>query len=286
MARSLPPLGWFRSFEAAARHLNFTAAAQELALTQSAVSQQVRALETRLGVQLFLRRARGLEITDDGRKLLPQVGAALETLEAAARTFDTGSTQGLLTIATSVSVSQWLLAPRIHDFLADHPGLRVRFLSTIWPDDFKASIADVEIRFGSEKQVGAGAERLLPDDLIAVSAHSVSGSLSDQVLIEAVGTTGGWHNWAKAAGLSGEWEPSLHVDSYGLALDLAVNGKGVALTSSLLAGRLMQQRKAVVVHPYRMPNPEGYFIAVNATSSEALAFRDWLTDVVRVSQQR
>ena len=87
MAKSLPPLPWFRSFEAAARSLSFTAAAQEIGLTQSAVSQQVKALETRLGVPLFVRRPRGLSLTDEGRKLLPQVAQALAGLAAAADSY-------------------------------------------------------------------------------------------------------------------------------------------------------------------------------------------------------
>jgi LysR family glycine cleavage system transcriptional activator len=196
MSRALPPLQWFRSFEAAARHLNVTVAAQELGLTQSAVSQQVRALEMRLGVQLFQRKARGLAITDDGRKLLPQVGGAIEALRTATAAFEAGPTEHLLSIATSVSIAQWLLAPNIDRFLAQHPGLRIRLLSTIWPDEFKAAIADVEIRFGTEKQVGQGAERLAPDTLIAVAREPLAGPLEQQTLIEAVGTSVGWQAWA------------------------------------------------------------------------------------------
>ena len=87
MSKSLPPLTWFRAFEAASRHLNFTMAANEIGLTQSAVSQHVRSLETRLGVFLFVRKPRGLALTDEGRKLQPQVGAALELLGEATRDF-------------------------------------------------------------------------------------------------------------------------------------------------------------------------------------------------------
>jgi len=105
MAKSLPPLTWFRAFEAAARNLSFTAAADEIGMTQSAVSQHVKALESRLGVALFIRKARGLALTDDGRKLIPQVASALGTLTAASRIFETGTTQNLLTVATSVSVA-------------------------------------------------------------------------------------------------------------------------------------------------------------------------------------
>ena len=105
MTRSLPPLTWFRSFEATARTLSFTAAAEEVGLTQSAVSQQVKSLEQRLGVRLFIRKPRSLAMTDEGRKLLPQVAAALGTLAYATEAFDRQVDQNVLTIASSVSGS-------------------------------------------------------------------------------------------------------------------------------------------------------------------------------------
>ncbi|MEO0719011.1 MAG: LysR family transcriptional regulator, partial [Pseudomonadota bacterium] len=113
MPRGLPPLTWFRAFEAAARHLNFTSAADELGLTQSAISQHVRSLEMRLGVQLFRRNPRGLSLTDDGRRLAPQVGSAIAMLASAAASYDAGPSERLLTVATSVSIAQWILAPHL-----------------------------------------------------------------------------------------------------------------------------------------------------------------------------
>jgi DNA-binding transcriptional LysR family regulator len=170
MAKALPPLTWFRAFEAAARNLSFTAAAAEIGMTQSAVSQHVKSLEGRLGVTLFIRKPRSLSLTDDGRRLLPQVASALETLAVASRTFETGPTQDLLTIATSVSVAEWIIAPRLKEFTDRHPNIRLRFLSTIWPDDFHTVQADVEIPFGSHKQFGSNAILLEPSGLVALKS--------------------------------------------------------------------------------------------------------------------
>jgi LysR family glycine cleavage system transcriptional activator len=278
MARALPPLNWFRSFEAAARHLNFTMAAEELSLTQSAVSQQVRLLELRLGVPLFVRKARGLAITDDGRRLLPQVGSALETLGAAAATFDAGPTEGLLTVAASVSVAQWVLAPRIGTFLATRPGLRIRIVSTIWPDELTSRITDAEIRFGSDKQVGRDAARLGPDALIAVARDPPAGALPDQVLIEAVGAASGWAAWGRAAGIEAPLSPTLFVDSHGLALTMAAEGQGVALTSSWLAAGALRSGAVRQVHGAELPSADGYFLAVNRTAGPAQDFARWLTE--------
>lgn len=281
MTRSLPPLTWLRSFEASARHLSFTAAADELGLTQSAISQQVRSLELRLGAQFFVRKHRGLALTDDGRRFLPQVGAALDQLAIAVSGYETGSRDGLLTVAASVSITRWLIAPHLEAFLATQPGLRLRLIGTIWPDEFSASLADVEIRFGSQKQVGAGAERLLPDDLIAVARPDlVSGEaevgLSDHVLIEALGTSSGWRDWARQTGWPEALTPTVFVDSYGAALDLATEGAGVALTSSLLAAKPLSEGRLVQVSETRLPAQEGYFLAVLSKSEAALAFQDWV----------
>jgi DNA-binding transcriptional LysR family regulator len=278
MKKSLPPLTWFRAFEAAARHLSFTAAGDEIGLTQSAVSQQVKALESRLRVSLFTRHARGLSLTDDGRKLLPQVGAALGTLASATEVFDAGPTQNLLTIATSVSVAQWIIAPYLQDFTRTHPNVRVRFLSAIWPDEFNASRADVEIRFGSAKQVGKDAELLTPDGLVAMKSPALTGALEDLPLIEAVGTSGGWKSWSEQIGA--RCEPTLFADSFGMALHLAAEGNGVALVSELLIQNALQTGQLTRAHPASIPSNEGYYLSVNDQNPAARDFRAWLLDVL------
>lgn len=279
MARPLPPLTWFRSFEASARRLSFTAAADELGLTQSAISQQVRALELRLGTELFHRKARGLALTDDGRKLLPKVASSLDLLSEATASFDAGPTEGLISVATSISVARWIIAPRLSGFLDAHAELRIRILGTIWPDDFRAALADVEIRFGSDSLVGKGAERLLPDALIAVAAPSVSADIATGRLIEAVGVSEGWRDWARAAGIPTP-APSIYVDSHGAALDLAVAGGGIALTSALLARPALAQGRLAQLGDVSLPSSEGYFLAVNADAPDAHAFADWLRGLV------
>ncbi len=274
MSKSLPPLTWFRSFEAAARTLSFTAAAEEIGLTQSAVSQQVKSLEMRLGVDLFVRRTRGLALTDAGRKLLPEVGSALEMLSGAAARFDIGAAGDLLTVATSVSIAQWVIAPNLAAFKTQNPEIRLRILSAIWPDDFHASRADVQIRFGSEKQVGAGSQRLLPDHLIAVKSPSPETDFGSCPLIETVGTSNGWATWGEANGPV--QEPTVFADTYGMALQLAVHGNGVALVSELVAKHAVTSGLVVQAHPGQIESKEGYFLSINEELPAACVFRDWL----------
>ncbi len=280
MRRALPPLAWFRAFDAAARHLNFTAAARELHLTQSAISQQVRALESRLGVPLFHRKPRGLALTDDGRRLLPDVASALGSLAAATRAFEAGPSEGLVTVAASVSFNQWFITPGLHRFIADNPGTRVRIVSAVWPDDFHARIADVEIRFGPPAVVGNDAERLLPDELVVVAAPGIGDAgarLHDATLIETVGTSDGWEEWVAHSGYAARLEPSIFVDNYGLAIDLARAGSGVALASSLLAARSLDDGSLVRARVESLPTTDGYYIASHAPEgTPAARFAAWL----------
>lgn len=274
MPKSLPPLTWFRAFEAAARHLSFTAAADEIRLTQSAVSQQVKSLEMRLHVTLFVRRARGLSLTDDGRRLLPQVGAALEKLATATELFDAGPSENTLTVATSVSVAHWILSPYLHEFSTQHPSVQVRFLSAIWPDDFHSARADVEIRFGSEKQVGCDAELLMPNRLVALKSPRLPGTLAQLPLIEAVGTSAGWRAWGKQ--VETVQSPSLFADSFGMALQLAAHGNGVALVSELLATHAIQSGLLERAHRASIPSQEGYFLSIDEGNPMAVSFRKWV----------
>lgn len=281
MVKALPPLNWFRAFEASARRLSFTAAAEEIGMTQSAVSQHVKSLETSLGTALFIRRARGLSLTDDGRKLLPQVSVALETLAAAARTFETGPAENLLTVATSVSVAQWLIAPQLPEFTARHPDIRLRFLSTIWPDDFNTIRADVEIPFGSHKQFGRDAILLEPNGLIALKSPQLEGKLRDLPLIEAVGTSDGWKAWKTVAG--DELIPQIFVDSFGAAMNMALHGNGVALVSALLAQQALNTGQLVRAHEAVAPGNEGYYLRIEEKNPTATQFRDWILERVQVS---
>lgn len=274
MAKALPPLAWFRAFEAAARSLSFTAAAAEIGMTQSAVSQHVKSLESRLGVTLFVRKPRGLALTDDGRKLVPQVASALKTLGAATRIFETGPTENLLTIATSVSVAEWIIAPRLKTFTDRHPEIRLRFLSAIWPDHFHTLQADVEIPFGTHKQFGSNSVLLEPSGLIALKSPELEGELHQLPLIEAVGTSAGWANWPGFARY--DLRPQIYVDSFDTALNMAVHGNGVALVSEVLAQSVIASGQLVLADDTVVPSDEGYYLHATEKDGAAVQFCEWM----------
>jgi LysR family glycine cleavage system transcriptional activator len=324
MAQNLPPLTWFRSFEAAARHLSFTAAADEIGLTQSAVSQQIKALETRLNVILFKRLPRALTLTDEGRRLLPQVEAALQVLRQATERYELAQAPQVLTVAASVSVIDWLIIPHLSDFMQQEKDRSVRFLSTIWPDDFATPRADVEIRFGSERQVGQGAVPLAGAALIAVAsptllAGAMAGDGAVQSVgqpegaglsreaerswttlprIETVGTSGGWREYCAQAADAGQGTPvpgnqrgdqqtpALLADSYGLALRLAVAGQGCALVPKSLAQDALQKGHIVQCGRQELAVSEGYFLAHSDHDPVAGRFASWLQGLIEAPAVR
>ena len=276
MARALPPLTWFRSFEAAARTLSFTAAAEEIGLTQSAVSQQVKSLEHRLGVTLFLRGARRLALTDEGRKLLPQVAASLEQLTVAASAFEGSLLSDVLTIATSVSIAQWVISPNLRSFVNRHPGTRVRILNAVWPDDFRTSRADVQIQFGSQKQAGPDGLLLEPNRLVPMRSSRIKGQFSDLPIIETVGTSAGWKAWQAVHGPVPN--PAHFCDNYGMALQMAAHGNGIALVSEVLAANAFVDGRLERAHNGSIPANEGYFVSITQANPLATGFMEWLLE--------
>lgn len=277
MPQSLPPLNWFRAFESAARHLSFTQAAQELALTQPAVSQQIKLLEMRLGVLLFVRRARGIALTDDGRRLLPSVEAALQTLKSATAQYDQATGNPVITVSVSFSLMQWLISPHLYSFRVTHPDVQLRFVTNVWPDEMRQAIADVVIGFSTRNQAPEGAILLQPNRLLALKAPDYPHPIHQSQLIETEGTSDGWAAWANGAGLE-NMRPTLFADSHGMAMQLAVDGAGLCLVSEVLAMRALDQGLLARAHDHAIDANEGFYLSTPGNSPFASAFADWLVN--------
>lgn len=292
MARSLPPLTWFRAFESAARNLNFTAAAHELGLTQSAISQQVSALEARFGCLLFIRKNRGLALTDQGRKLVPMVTQAMATLRMAADSFETETDKRMLNVATSVSISQWYLVPRMREFSKANDDVAIRLMTKVWPDEFADAGVDVEIRFDALKSRKPPSVPLGSTKSVIVASPNLVGNIKPKgpiqntlgryPLIQVVGTSDTWQIWAQNCDYEGEINPSSFVDSHGMAVDLARSGAGIALTSQTIAAPSLCDGSLIQLPVTPMNAKDGYQMTVFPTRNADLAgkFAQWLTDIV------
>ena len=285
MAGSLPPLNWFRAFESAARHLSFTSAAGELNVTQSAVSQHVRSLELRLGKPLFVRKARGLVLTDEGRRLLPYVTAAVSELTAGIAIVAPPIAETVLHVTANISFAQLWLAPRLRRFHQAHPGLGLRVVSALWSDDYLHARADVEIRYGAKDMVGANADLLLDDMVIVLCAADQAKALTTwdsicrEPLIHTVGTSDTWQAWSDHLNLAPPPAASHSVDSYMLSTELARCGAGIALGSRFLCRQLIKGGEVGVPLDLSAPARDNHYITVNAGSplrQDANVLRDWI----------
>jgi LysR family transcriptional regulator, glycine cleavage system transcriptional activator len=262
--RPLPPLGTLRTFEAVARHLSFTMAATDMALTQSAVSHQIRALEDHLGARLFQRRHRGIEMTPEGRTFLEGVRAGLDSILLATERIRNQRRVGVLTVACPAAFAIWWLVPRLGRFAALHPDIEVR-IATIdghEPDLLRDGI-DVAIvkRLAKEAARNPLEMPLLSEIVFPVCSPSLlngasslrkPSDLARHPLIEcdAAETEDSefcWSTWLPRLGVDGAPAPRLlRFSQFGPALSAAVDGLGIALGRSpmvdaeLAAGRLVR----------------------------------------------
>ncbi|HEX2115531.1 MAG TPA: transcriptional regulator GcvA [Alphaproteobacteria bacterium] len=285
MPRPLPPLNSLRAFEAAARHLSFTRAAEELNVTQAAVSHQVKALEERIGVKLFRRLTRGLLLTEDGHALLPDLREAFDRLAQAVDRVGRQAGQGTLNISLLTTFALGWLVPRLPRFQAAHPSIDVRLTTTARLIDFAVEDVDVAVRYGTGGWAGLRCDKIL-DDVITPLCNArfkerlrkPEDILSVPLLHEQYEHD--WRTWFRAAGLSvGQLKKGPIFDSTRVAVEAAIAGIGVAcgaptlFSAELASGQLHQPFDIVV------PNGKSYWLVSPEATSERpkiKAFREWI----------
>lgn len=254
MKMRLPPLNWLRAFEASARLLNFTHAAEELNLTQAAISQQVKALESQLGQALFKRLPRGLELTEAGKSYFPVVRESVERLAASTdEIFGQGHRSALSIRSSLVFFTHWI-APRLPRFKALQPDVSIRVASNIWVGETEFD-ADLEIRYGQGRWPGMKAERLTWDTLVPVCSPALITAqrplerpqdLAKHPLLHVLGYEEGWGYWLKRSNAeSVDSSQGMQFDTLISALAMAELGQGVALARSSLVRHLLDDGRLV-----------------------------------------
>lgn len=261
MKRSLLPLNALRAFDAAARHMNFKRAADDLSVTPAAISQQIRTLEEFLGVELFKRTNRSLILTEAGRASLASLQEGFEKLEEAVDAMTDAKLANDVRISVPPSFASKWLVPRIAHYYERHPLSIVKISATMELADFHSEDVDLAIRYGLGEYPGLHVEKLLGDVLYPVCSPELAcGENPVRVPEDVLKHTlihdesspddtpaNGWRMWLKAAGLNPpEGLPALHFNTHALAIEAAVAGRGVALARSsiaeadLKAGRLVR----------------------------------------------
>lgn len=271
--RDLPPLDWIRVFETAARHVSFSAAADELGLTQAAISQRIRNLEQRIGAQLFNRHPRGVTLSTQGEAWLPHVQIALSQLgRSTANLF--AAPRKKVTIAASASVIGLWIAPRLMRIADELPQLQIVCETIHNLPDFDRSSADLEIRFGDGNWPGRAAKRLFHEELTPLAAPQLlKNGVTDWQKLPLIATSGprlGWRDWFDACQSPPGHAPRMRFDTFILALTAAQAGVGVILGSLPLCEGEIQTGRLKRLSQKTLKMEAGYWISWDERS----AFRE------------
>ncbi|MER8996821.1 LysR substrate-binding domain-containing protein [Mesorhizobium australicum] len=278
---TLPPLDWLRSFEAAARLSNFTAAAAELGLTQAAVSQHIRLLEERLKTRLFSRLARGVALAPAGAAYLPHIQSAFATIGSS--TTELFEPRAVQTVSIRVPISFALLAlvPALPDLAEALPRIQLDLVTIHRPTDYDLPGSALDIRFGNGSFPGREAERLTAERLVPV-ANPALASAADWTslpLLLVAGAREMWAEWFSAAGLAGHPQRSHRFDSFVAPWRGASAGAGVLLGSRPLIDAALYSGALVRLSDFELPSTSGHFLTRRSTAHLTSAeqdFRQWL----------
>jgi LysR family glycine cleavage system transcriptional activator len=294
--RRLPPLGAVRAFEAAARHLSFTRAAEELYVTHGAISHQVRELEQYLGCALFRRLHRRIVLTEAGEALFAKVRIAFDLLEMTTTQVVAAYTRRPLVVSCIATFSMRWLMPRLHQFTARHPDIDIRLCAPDSPVEFPRHDIDVSIRAGLADDSEAMEHRAFLDEefgpvcspaLVQRCPLVCPEDLRRHTLLHTETRKHAWHDWLRITGVVGV-DPTVgqRFETFYFLLQAAASGFGVAIgphplvADDIAAGRLLAPFGFV---PHGLSMYVSYPKA-RATDPQVIAFRDWLLEAGSTSR--
>lgn len=285
--RKLPSLNAVRAFECAGRHLSFQRAAEELHVTPSAVSHQVKQLESDLGVALFVRLTRRVELTSAGRQYRNSLSEALDDIDEASRRVRAAHDEKVLNLTVAPTFATAWLVPHLLDFQERHPDIEVRLASSLRIPDFRSTDVDLAILLGPGDWAGMHVERLTREDLVVLCAPGLALSypepdiLERAPLIRIFARPGQWRSWLQANGLA-HIDPrtrGMLVDSTALAFEAAISGLGVMLADRELAQHHLQSGHLVVPLQGEVETDRGYHLVCPRSHLQRYAterFVEWL----------
>ena len=292
MRRPLPPLNSLRAFEATARHLSFSKAAQELHVTPAALSHQVRGLEEQLGLKLFHRRARSIELTEAARTIYPGIRTGFEAIREAVERLDRGKQDRVLVVSSTPGLTAKWLVPRLYKFLALHPDIETRITASVAYANFATDDIDVGIRLSSGVHPDLYVEKLSDEWLLPLCSprllegpHPLRAAQDLKhftlIQVDLPGVVPTWTDWMEMVGLDGiDTTRGLRLNVADHALDAASEGVGVVLAYKMVAARDIALKRLVVPFGPEIPLPGRayYFVCAKGQEKRApiKAFRDWM----------
>ena len=290
MPKQPPPLTFVRSFEASARHLSFTRAAEELGYTQAAISHHVRALEDHLGQPLFKRLPRSLRLTEAGQAFLPNLRRALHQIDAAAEAITTSSQRQSVTIACPLSLAQSWLSGLLAEFLQAYPAISVTLRGTLW-DRAEEAPADLVISTERDDEVTGGSIKLWQESLALVAAPALAESLASPAAVAgkpAITVLGRFEYWVLMAEVLGiqppDNETAIKTNASAIALEMAAAGSGLAVLPSSLSALLCE--RGLLRRPFAetAPCPWSYYLRdrTPAPRSAVSTLKAWILEKAEV----
>jgi LysR family glycine cleavage system transcriptional activator len=266
MVTVLPPMNPLKAFEAAARLGGLTAAAKELGVSQVAVSRQVRVLEEYLGVLLFHRSHRRIQLTREGKQLYDGISGAFEHINAAVLRVSRRGRKDILAIQSYTTFSQRWLIPRLPIFHAENPQIEVRLTSSTLPVDFSTQNLDAAVRSGRGKWGGLYADRLAAIELVPVCNRSLlkeissPGDLSRITLLHSISRPNDWSTWLRESGIKIDASRGLKFENSALAYEAALQGIGCAIGIKVLVDRPLSAGTLVAPFKQTVRLDEGYYL--------------------------
>lgn len=290
MSHELPPLNWLRTFEAAGRRSSFADAARELSMTQPAVSNHIRLLEQYIGVDLFIRHARRVELSEMGGAYLEAVRHALSQLSGTTAGLFGLSGERSVTVRCTPSFAMLWLARRLPAFAEANPNIVIRLLSASWSESSGLEHADIDIFWGDGRWSGYDTELLhrgpslplcSPGLLERIGPEPSVADCAAEPLIHILGCENFWVRWMAEGGVDDPpaWR-GIKVDNSVGALEVAASGYGLALVLERYARPYIDSGELVIPVEHVLESERGLYVArphrETPTRPEAQLFRDWL----------
>lgn len=288
-----PPMASLRSLEAVARLGSVTRAAKELCVTHSAISQQIKQLEDLIGVKLFIRHGRGLQINEEGRLYALHIRDALGRIGEATRLVQVNPRRAVLTIATVPSFGSHWLTPRLDRFRQRHPHITLRLTVSLTVNDLAEHPSDIAIRMGNGDWPGVECQYLFGDELIVVASPAFNGGRLPATPGEVaesriIFSSESWKEWCSSAGLGGEILPAgLCINDSNLVLEAVRRGQGIALERRSLVQDALLRGELVQVTRYSAAYPWSYWRVTPLHAekpAEVALFNAWLEEEVAAWQ--
>ena len=298
MRKRLPPLNALRTFEAAARNGSFKHAAEELCVSHSAVSHQIKLLERHLGVELFIRKARSVELSKRGQAYYPVLRSAFDRIAEGTDRIFRPDLPGILTVQSySTFAIRWLI-PHLPDFRERHPGIFVRLHTSQWDVDFEHEDIDVCISIGNGARSELRYDFLFTSSLFPVCSPALlvdgkpfdsPAELAKQTLLQVYPSEKDWWTWLHKNGVENvDPDAGLQFDSYDMALNTAMQGHGIALGMEPFVTRDLEAGLLVEPLPGRRVRTRGDWNLVcrkeTANTENLVKFREWILREIQLDE--